>query len=73
MEEQQAIEEGISSDPIFQMLTGFWTSKACKPVKIPISAASITTLAAIMAPPTPATVPNEMFTPSPNLNTKSCM
>src|SRR5829696_4556403 len=28
MEEQQAIEQGISPDPIFQMLTGFCVSKA---------------------------------------------
>jgi 3-hydroxy-5-methyl-1-naphthoate 3-O-methyltransferase len=27
MEEQQAMEQGISPDPIFQMLTGFWVSK----------------------------------------------
>jgi len=25
--EQQTIEQGISPDPIFQMLTGFWVSK----------------------------------------------
>jgi len=26
--ERQTIEQGISPDPIFQMLTGFWVSKA---------------------------------------------
>ena len=25
--EQQTIKQGISPDPIFQMLTGFWVSK----------------------------------------------
>jgi len=46
---------------------------ALAPVNIPMNAARMTTSAVITAPPTPATIHKEVFTPSPNPNTKSRM
>ena len=46
---------------------------ALAPVNIPTSAARITISAATAAPPTPAIIPKDVLTPSPNPNTKSRM
>jgi hypothetical protein len=46
---------------------------AFAPVNIPTRAARMTISAEITAPPTPAIIPKDVLTPSPNPNTKSLM